>query len=52
VFICVPLMPGVRSVPRLIPVHRLIWRQPRPPLGPTSDAAIEATQREKFQSVE
>lgn len=26
-FICVPLIPGVRSVPRLIPVHRLIWRK-------------------------
>jgi hypothetical protein len=26
-FICVPLIPGVRSVPRLIPVYRLIWRK-------------------------
>jgi hypothetical protein len=26
-FICVPLIPGVRSIPRLIPVHRLIWRE-------------------------
>jgi hypothetical protein len=26
-FICVPLLPGVRSIPRLIPVHRLIWRK-------------------------
>jgi hypothetical protein len=25
-FVCVPFLPGVRSVPRLIPVHRLIWR--------------------------
>lgn len=25
-FICVPFIPGVRSVPRWIPLHRLIWR--------------------------
>ena len=25
--ILVPWIPGVRSIPRLIPVHRLIWRQ-------------------------
>jgi len=25
--ICVPLLPGVRSIPRLIPLHRLIWRE-------------------------
>jgi hypothetical protein len=25
--ICVPLLPGVRSIPRLIPIHRLIWRE-------------------------
>ena len=24
--ICVPFIPGVRSIPRWIPVHRLIWR--------------------------
>ena len=30
-----PFIPGVRSVPRLIPVHRLIWRdgQETPPPG-------------------
>ncbi len=22
----VPFIPGVRSIPRLIPIHRLIWR--------------------------
>jgi hypothetical protein len=27
VFICVPLLPGVRSLPRLVPIHRLIWRE-------------------------
>jgi hypothetical protein len=25
-FICIPFIPGVRSLPRLIPIHRLIWR--------------------------
>ena len=26
VFVCVPFIPGLRSIPRWIPVHRLIWR--------------------------
>jgi hypothetical protein len=26
-FVCVPLIPGVRSIPRYIPVYRLIWRE-------------------------
>jgi hypothetical protein len=26
-FICVPLIPGVRSIPRRIPIYRLIWRE-------------------------
>jgi hypothetical protein len=26
-FVCVPFIPGVRSVPRWIPVYRLIWRE-------------------------
>jgi hypothetical protein len=25
-FICIPLIPGVRSLPRKIPIYRLIWR--------------------------
>lgn len=25
-FICAPFIPGVRDVPRWIPLHRLIWR--------------------------
>jgi hypothetical protein len=29
VLVCVPLLPGVRSIPRLIPIHRLIWREHR-----------------------
>ena len=24
--LCVPFIPGLRDIPRLIPVHRLIWR--------------------------
>jgi len=32
----VPFIPGLRDIPRLIPVHRLIWRSPRggQPRGP------------------
>jgi hypothetical protein len=26
-FVCVPFLPGVRSLPRIIPVYRLIWRE-------------------------
>jgi hypothetical protein len=26
-FICIPLIPGVRDLPRAIPIHRLIWRE-------------------------
>ena len=25
-YVLVPFIPGVRSIPRLIPIHRLIWR--------------------------
>src|SRR6185437_8938513 len=25
----VPFIPGLRDIPRLIPVHRLIWRSPQ-----------------------
>ena len=25
----VPFIPGLRDIPRVIPVHRLIWRAPR-----------------------
>jgi hypothetical protein len=41
----VPFIPGLRDIPRLIPVHRLVWRswdrpQPAPPsAGPMSSAA-------------
>jgi hypothetical protein len=26
-FICIPFIPGVRSLPRVIPIYRLIWRE-------------------------
>ena len=29
--LCVPFIPGLRDVPRLIPVHRLIWRRQSEP---------------------
>jgi hypothetical protein len=25
-FVCVPFIPGIRSIPRWVPVHRLIWK--------------------------
>jgi hypothetical protein len=25
--ICIPFIPGIRDLPRLIPIHRLIWRE-------------------------
>ena len=33
VLLLVPFIPGLRDIPRLIPVHRLIWRQPAPASG-------------------
>jgi hypothetical protein len=32
----VPFIPGLRDIPRLIPVHRLIWRTPPDQLVPPS----------------
>jgi hypothetical protein len=26
VFVLVPFIPGIRSIPKLVPIHRLIWR--------------------------
>jgi hypothetical protein len=26
-FVCVPFLPGVRDIPRRVPIHRLIWRE-------------------------
>ena len=30
----VPFIPGLRDIPRLVPVHRLIWRTPPDELVP------------------
>jgi len=36
-FVCIPFIPGVRSIPRWIPLHRLIWRKHyRAHAGPAS----------------
>ena len=34
----VPFIPGLRDIPRLVPVHRLIWRTPTPPPTPPPPA--------------
>ena len=26
-FVCIPFLPGVRSLPRMIPIYRLIWKE-------------------------
>jgi hypothetical protein len=26
-FVCIPFIPGVRSLPRRIPVYKLIWKE-------------------------
>jgi hypothetical protein len=39
----VPFIPGLRDIPRLIPVHRLIWRNPPAPTVPPT-ATQEAPQ--------
>ncbi len=26
-FICIPFIPGISSIPRWIPIYRLIWRE-------------------------
>jgi hypothetical protein len=26
-FICIPFIPGIRSIPRAVPIYRLIWRE-------------------------
>ena len=44
----VPFIPGLRDVPRLIPVHRLIWRSwyrsdPGPASGPDAPSPADKT---------
>jgi hypothetical protein len=38
----IPFIPGLRDIPRLIPVHRLIWRNWEPPSGSAGHAAVAA----------
>jgi hypothetical protein len=38
----IPFIPGLRDIPRLIPVHRLIWRRWDSPPPESSQATIEA----------
>ena len=46
----VPFIPGLRDIPRLIPVHRLIWRgdydQPTAPPNASAIAAVAAPRRQ------
>jgi hypothetical protein len=37
-FICIPLLPGVRSIPRMIPIYKLIWREHYRASNPRSSA--------------
>jgi Cytochrome b(N-terminal)/b6/petB len=39
----VPFIPGLRDIPRLIPVHRLIWRTP--PTGPAAPTGTPPASR-------
>ncbi len=38
----VPFIPGLRDIPRLIPVHRLIWRNGEPASGAAGHTAVAA----------
>jgi hypothetical protein len=37
-FICIPLIPGVRDLPRKIPIYKLIWREHYRAIKPRSSA--------------
>jgi hypothetical protein len=39
----IPFIPGLRDIPRLIPVHRLIWRHWDSPPPPSSPATSQAS---------
>jgi Cytochrome b(N-terminal)/b6/petB len=45
----VPFIPGLRDIPRLIPLHRLIWRNP-PPSGPSGYSAATVQAQEPADS--
>jgi hypothetical protein len=39
----VPFIPGLRDIPRLVPVHRLIWRDGTPSAASQTSVAATAT---------
>ena len=53
-FVCIPFLPGVRRLPRRIPIYRLIWREhyraeqsdvaPMIAVGATRDRGAQPTQ--------
>jgi hypothetical protein len=50
--LAIPFLPGLRDIPRLIPVHRLIWRQwnddpTSNKAPPMSDSALTASELER-----
>jgi Cytochrome b(N-terminal)/b6/petB len=42
--LCIPFIPGLRDIPRLIPVHRLIWRRWDAPEAPVADGTATEPQ--------
>jgi hypothetical protein len=56
--LCVPFIPGLRDVPRYVPVHRLVWRAwnrtggqgPGPGGGPSGNGVKGGGQREGTES--
>jgi hypothetical protein len=41
--LAIPFLPGLRDIPRLVPVHRLIWRDWNRRSGPPKDDAARGT---------
>ena len=42
--LCIPFIPGLRDIPRLIPVHRLIWRRWDAPPAPAGGGRVAEPQ--------
>jgi len=45
--LCVPFIPGLRDIPRLIPVHRLIWRHWDGPAAEPAAGSIPAPEPDR-----
>jgi hypothetical protein len=43
--LCVPLVPGLRDVPRYVPVHRLVWRSWNKGQPPSSGSSVSPAPR-------